>query len=61
MIFIASDDGNNRLVRLVSKLGLVVRVSFKVSIVVVIKFTQEKRPLDKCLRVNGVKSRGRRS
>jgi hypothetical protein len=30
MIFIARDDGSIRLARLVSKLGLVVRVSFKV-------------------------------
>ena len=46
MIFIARDDENSRLVRLVSKLGLVVRVSFKVLRVVVIKFTQDKRSLD---------------
>jgi hypothetical protein len=36
MIFIAKDDGNSRLVRLVSKLGLIVRVSFKVLRVVLI-------------------------
>ena len=36
MIFIARDDGSSRLVRLVSKMGLVVRVSFKVLRVVLI-------------------------
>ena len=61
MMFIARDNDNSRLVRLVSKVGLAVRVLFKVLRVVVIKFTQDKRSLDQCLRVNGVKSRGRRS
>jgi hypothetical protein len=62
MIFIARDDDSSRLVRLVSKLGLVFRVSFKGLRVVAIKFTQDKkRSLDQCLRVNGVKSRGHRS
>ena len=32
MMFIARDNDNSRLVRLVSKLGLVVRVSFKVGV-----------------------------
>ena len=36
MIFIARDDNRSRLVWLVSKLGLVVRVSFKVLRVVLI-------------------------
>ena len=48
MMFIAKDNGSSRLVRLVSKLGLAIRVSFKVLRVVVIKFTQDKRSLDQC-------------
>ena len=57
MIFIARDDGSNRLVRLVSKLGLVVRVSFKVLRVVLI-MTFTILVLDQCIfRVNGVKRR----
>jgi hypothetical protein len=39
---VAKDDNNNRLVRLVTRLGLVVRVCFKVLKVIVIKFTSKK-------------------
>jgi hypothetical protein len=57
VILIARDDGSNRLARLVFKLGLVVRVSFKVlRVVLIITFTS--LVLDQCVsRVNGVKRR----
>jgi hypothetical protein len=57
VILIARDDGSNRLARLVSKLGLVVKVSFKVlRVVLIITFTI--LVLDQCVsRVNGVKRR----
>jgi hypothetical protein len=57
MILIARDDDISRLERLVSKLGLVVRVSFKVLRVFFI-ITITSSVLDQCIsKVNGVKRR----